>query len=373
MNFLAKAISPLSVMCKIACYAFWGLLMLFLSSCSKGSMESLEVSEPQEEIPAYVKAAKSLSASRPANCYIIYKEGTYKFTPYKGNSKESVGAVASARVLWESFGTDQKPSVGDLIKEVEYKGGFIVFKTPEVFTEGNALIAAEDASGKILWSWHIWLTDLPQEQVYYNNAGTMMDRNLGATSATPGDVCVLGLKYQWGRKDPFMGWKNAVATKNWPDPVESKPKTGTIAYTTANPMTLIARGSNYDWFYTGGAESIDATRWKGSDSPKTIYDPCPGGWRVPDGGSKRGVWAIAKGGWGSFSLDWKYDDKNFGVNFSGHLGKDKTIWYPVSGIYWAATIPDQMSADCLELTPIRAYPCTQHYPSYTCFVRCVKE
>ena len=33
----------------------------------------------------------------------------------------------------------------------------------------------------------------------------MMDRNLGATSATPGNVGSLGLLYQWGRKDPFLG------------------------------------------------------------------------------------------------------------------------------------------------------------------------
>lgn len=361
MNRLRQLLQCLSMLCAL----------LVFPSC-EDEMHAPEAVVPEEEIPAYVKAAKSLSASRPANCYIIYKEGTYKFTPYKGNSKESVGAVASARVLWESFGTDQKPSVGDLIKEVEYKGGFIVFKTPEVFTEGNALIAAEDASGKILWSWHIWLTDLPQEQVYYNNAGTMMDRNLGATSATPGDVCVLGLKYQWGRKDPFLGWKSAVATNSWPAAVESKPKTGTIAYATANPMTLIAQGSNYDWLYTGGATSIDATRWKGSGSPKTIYDPCPYGWRVPDGGSK-GVWATATGSFRSFSLDRKYDKDKFGVNLSKKLGAGKTIWYPVSGMYWAATISDAMNADCLDLTPILASPSWQAYPAKTGYVRCVKE
>ena len=48
------------------------------------------------------------------------------------------------------------------------------------------MIAAKDAEGKILWSWHIWMTDLPMGQVYWRNAGTMMDRNLGALSATPG-------------------------------------------------------------------------------------------------------------------------------------------------------------------------------------------
>ena len=76
----------------------------------------------------------------------------------------------------------------DLISGCCYEDGYIAFKTADTFKEGNAVIAAKDADGKILWSWHIWLTDQPEEHVYNNNAGTMMDRNLGATSATPGDV-----------------------------------------------------------------------------------------------------------------------------------------------------------------------------------------
>jgi hypothetical protein len=140
----------------------------------------------------------SLSSSGTANSYIVSGQGAYMFETVKGNSRTSVGNVISAEVLWESFGTDIQPQVGDLIKYVSYNDGYIAFHTSDVFKEGNAVIAAKDASGTILWSWHIWLTDEPQGQVYYNNAGTMMDRNLGATSATPGDVGALGLLYQWG-------------------------------------------------------------------------------------------------------------------------------------------------------------------------------
>lgn len=34
------------------------------------------------------------------------------------------------------------------------------------------------------------------------------------------------------------------------------------------------------------------SRWTTSDRAKSIYDPCPAGWRVPDGGED-GVWAKA--------------------------------------------------------------------------------
>ena len=275
-------------------------------------------------------SAKNLSLSpdgksATANCYIVTEAGAYKFQTVKGNSSESVGSVVKAEVLWESFGTDETPSVGDLVRNASYKDGYITFETASTFREGNAVIAAKDASGKILWSWHIWLTDQPQGQEYYNGAGTMMDRNLGATSATPGEVGALGLLYQWGRKDPFLGSSSissntvAQSTISWPSLVSSNLSRGTIEYATAHPTTFITHNSNnYDWYYTG-SYSTDDSRWQSS---KTIYDPCPAGWRVPDGGGS-GVWSKA-----GFD-DTIYDSTNEGISFS--ISSPSTTWYPASG------------------------------------------
>ena len=276
------------------------------------------------------------SENGTANSYIISAAGSYKFSTVKGNSSTSVGTVSKAEVLWESFGTDVTPNVGDLVKNVSYKNGEVTFQTADTFTRGNAVIAAKDADGNILWSWHIWLTDEPQGQEYYNNAGTMMDRNLGATSATPGDVGALGLLYQWGRKDPFLGSSSissdieAKSTGTWPSVVESNSSYGTIAYAIANPTTLIANNeSNRDWYYTGSS-SNDNTRWTESSSAKSIYDPCPSGWRVPDGGDN-GVWAKALGSNPSSYYDVTYDSTNLGMTFFGVFCSDQTVWYPASG------------------------------------------
>ena len=280
----------------------------------------------------------NLSENGTANSYIVSAAGTYKFTPTKGNSSESVGSIASAVVLWETFGTDVTPNVGDLVKNVKYNNGVITFETPSAYKEGNAVIAAKDASGKILWSWHIWLTDQPEGQVYYNNAGTMMDRNLGAISATPGDVGALGLLYQWGRKDPFLSSSSihydcmveAKSTLTWPSAVSSDSSNGTISYATANPTTFIKfNSSNYDWYYTGSSLT-NKTRWTTSSSAKSIYDPCPQGWRVPDGGDN-GVWAKARGSSSYFNKS--YDSSNEGKNFSGTFGSASDIWYPASGCF----------------------------------------
>ena len=279
-----------------------------------------------------IKAVANLSLGGTANCYIVSASGEYKFKTVRGNSSESVGSVANAAVLWESFGTSVIPSVGSLIKSASYNDGYITFQTADTFKEGNAVIAAKDAAGNILWSWHIWLTDQPQGQVYNNGAGTMMDRNLGATSATPGDVGALGLLYQWGRKDPFLGSSSissrtvAKSTITWPSPVSTNSSCGTVSYVTANPTTFITadRSSEYDWHYS----SRNNTLWTTSNKTKSIYDPCPAGWRVPDGGDD-GVWSKACGSSSEFTRT--YNSSNEGMNFSGKFGSASTIWYPASG------------------------------------------
>ena len=196
------------------------------------------------------------------------------------------------------------------------------------------MIAAKDADGNILWSWHIWFTDQPQSHVYNNHAGTMMDRNLGATSATPGDVGALGLLYQWGRKDPFLGSSSigvytlAKSTITWSLAESTSSSVGTVDYVTSHPTTFVKGSSSTgdDWHYA----SRDNTLWTTSDKAKSIYDPCPSGWRVPDGGSN-GIWSKALGSSSTLRDVSLYDSTKKGMNFSGKFGSASTIWYPASG------------------------------------------
>lgn len=334
------------------------------------------------DVVGYTYPAMNLSQNGTANSYVVSGVGKYKFAAVKGNSSESAGSIASAEVIWESFGTLVTPSVGDLVKSVSYKDGDITFNTADSFKEGNAVIAVKDASDNILWSWHIWFTEEPQEQVYYNNAGTMMDRNLGATSAVPGEVGAIGLMYQWGRKDPFLnspGFSTpANSTILWPSTVSSDSGHGTIGYATANPTTFIASNSiNDDWYYTGDS-STDDTRWTTSETTKSIYDPCPVGWRIPDD-----VWSRALGLSGNNYLYGSFDKTNKGMDFSAKLGDDTVIWYPATGLrfnglisgvgtvgtYWSASSMNYM----LYFNNDSSVSLSNGDRSEGCSVRCVKE
>lgn len=374
-------------------------VVLVSAACEK----TREEPEPKPE-PGKVT---DLSASGTANCYIVSASGSYKFAAVRGNSRETVEPTASAEVLWETFGTDAAPAAGDLIPEVWTDGKDVFFRASD--RKGNAVIGAKDADGNILWSWHVWMTDAPGDQVYNNNAGTMMDRNLGAVSAVPGDVGALGLLYQWGRKDPFLNSSSinpgetpvkAESTITWPAAVDSDRNTGTIAYAVAHPTTFIACRQNdspdiqnhADWLYTDNG-TMDDTRWQSS---KTIYDPCPPGYRAPHAKENEGVWETAFGPHADFYDRNSYDNAHAGYNF-GSTGQGMlklsdsaaVCWYPTAGCYgddgtlsavgiygfYASCSPSYNECICILNfnNSGYVYAWINAYRVYGCSVRCLKE
>ncbi|MCD8092094.1 MAG: DUF4906 domain-containing protein [Bacteroides sp.] len=194
-------------------------------------------------------------------------------------------------------------------------------------TGGNGLIAAYGADNKILWSWHLWVTDYnpdphgdasvlddpnKRKQKYVGNSADdqlpMMDRNLGALagyvdmSAVENDAIARsragGTMYQRGRKDPFLGSfstktitsvtvgaNNTVPVDGLqnmygPDGYSFIPRTGSISgavsYVTAyqNPYKSYSNGDgNFEW------ASPNLNDWDGN--VKGFHDPSPAGWRIP--------------------------------------------------------------------------------------------
>lgn len=284
-------------------------------------------------------SATDLSAGGTANSYIVTAPGLYKFKAVKGNSDEPVGEVSVVSVLWETFGTQNSPDACELIDATSYKDGYAAVNIPQNFKPGNAVVVARDDYGTILWSWHIWLTpEYPKEHVYANGAGVMMDRNLGALSTEKGDPKGFGLLYQWGRKDPFPGSANlngSVMAKTTAKvyAAVSSPTEGTIDFSVKNPATMIfaGGGKSSDWLYYDDPSKYDNTRWQ---SVKTMYDPCPPGWRVPDGGAD-GVWCKAGIPTGA---GFPYPQEDYalaGINIPAQYCGENA-WYPAAGSISAA-------------------------------------
>lgn len=190
-----------------------------------------------------------------------------------------------------------------------------------IVTSGSSEVTSK---GEILWSWHIWLTDTPAEHTYANGAAILMDRNLGAVSATPGDVQALGLLYQWGRKDPFLNSCSTTESIVAASTIES-PETeyyathGNIEYVTSHPTTFIRApeyNEDWDWLYVH-----DTTLW---GEEKTKYDPCPAGWKVASMKNESNHWSND-----NFLTLPSRDDTNHGFLIT--LLSGEQAWYPLTG------------------------------------------
>lgn len=244
------------------------------------------------------KTGPDLSEAGTANCYIVRTLGEYSFdATVRGNGTkvENVDLTdkkldpADVKLIWQS-------DKNGLIDSLSLKDGRIYFSAKNL--SGNALVAALDEAGNIIWSWHIWLSDEDITDVKTADGVMVMDRNLGATSLSFNYLGSHGLLYQWGRKDPFPASPVASGgtTSTMPLPVYDaegneveiahssweNSDSNTLEYAVSNPTTVLSNYYQYsecrDWLRK---EFSNPALWGGSDGGKSLFDPCPAGYRVP--------------------------------------------------------------------------------------------
>ncbi len=298
-----------------------------------------------------------------ANCFMVKPGGSFHFDPflYRQAGKdiantvlkgwaEKRGGLCSVKILWQTRenGDTGDPVLGiannsvtdhtNIVELTNADNTSLTSVSETAFTEenkchihcrvapntigGNGLIAAYDASGAILWSWHLWVTDYnpdphgnfsvlddvdkrKQKYTYRTDKDylPMMDRNLGANKGydyVPTKELdrsrASGLHYQWGRKDPFPGSfsKNAkgavdiisgVITDNLlnvygPDGYTFIPRTTRKSTTNIEGSAKNPDISYYEnpWWCNDARNNL----WNTTDNLKSFYDPSPSGWRVPD-------------------------------------------------------------------------------------------
>ena len=240
----------------------------------------------------------ALSTEQGSNCYIFYQGGAPITIDLMGeyNSGTWIPLAlcgASAEVVWESDCTDRKVNVAitDIISSAEYSNGRLTIKPTG--NTGNAIVAVKNKDNKIIWSYHIWVPSTTVGNITYSSK-SFMDRDLGVVTIPPKTYSATipvfgGTLYQYGRKDPIVGCylsNNASAVNHvWTYKCGSntyyhadksvtadlydidRTTQPTVENTIKNVMTL------YRY-------SCSELTWS-SSTTKTIFDPCPDGYRVP--------------------------------------------------------------------------------------------
>ncbi|MDR3118206.1 MAG: fibrobacter succinogenes major paralogous domain-containing protein [Mediterranea sp.] len=332
------------------------------------------------------------------NCYIVAPNTelifpvsrAYIYTGTNFTTMLHVGETYTdgfdAAVVWDDAGViNGMPSVSGF-------GNNAIVKVTTTSVSGNALVKICKTGENIpVWSYHIWVTDYDPIQNTFTNMDKndrriiFMDRNLGATESG-NTLSARGLMYQWGRKDPFPGGSttagyNAMSSFNFGSKfkVSGSTNAGAIIESIEKPTTFFAAVSNKNWL-----PALDNELWDHSGS-KTIYDPCPAGWRIPANtgmSSNTSPWYGFRGQ--TFTVDdtatayWSSSGTNTLYPAAGYRDHaDGRLNYSGSyGCYWSASPYSNSSNGASELyfdnnasIAVSNYACRAYGQS----VRCVQE
>jgi hypothetical protein len=245
-----------------------------------------------------------------ANCYIVKKPGKYKIPLVYGNAIKNGKDNILAYVNFSDY--HDNPIESPWISSDEIDRAAVIWQdnieienlkfslsklylrfniTGSTKCAGNAVIGIFDVAGSCIWSWHIWYYSYLLEKLRIGYQGKVKKKlpkhyNIGVLSAPLGyDEEEEYLYYQWGRKDPFKRYYFETRCQ-----LISDEKIITIGI--QNPDTFIndLSHSNYNLWDSSAPKFINQNEiqngiksYFGSTrrTIKTIYDPCPRGFKVP--------------------------------------------------------------------------------------------
>lgn len=313
-----------------------------------------------------------LDAEESANCYNICKTDTelpFKFCAVKGNSFQAAGATSVCE-YWEATSNSGSAfnggNIGYFLSDIKLDKNCISFNM--LGRAGNASIAARKGDD-IVWSWHIWITDSLPSSAKMANGTSILDTNLGANGPGTDTNQPMGFLYQWGRKDPFpapyhVAYSSLMCFQPAGIITNEAKSDATVDYAINNPGTFIDNKST-KWDSTG--KSVWAEN-------KTIYDPCPPGYRVPTDTELKN---LEYGAWDG--VFYRYAENTSGYYFHAtsrtyFSSKDvHTTETAKSGYYWTCTHSGGNMAQMATYSNSAAGMVGGLNKSFGCAVRCVAE
>lgn len=406
------------------------------------------------------------TAVNTANCYIVNAPGSYTLPLVYGNAvKEGhdntssyISAVDGENILKTFVNHLDKPISSPYIYENENcepadavlvwqdvqnlitpnsiklsgdKHSLVFEVSKETIKQGNAIVAVRDSERRIMWSWHIWVTDYQLGEdiktvtdhdgnkyqmmplnVGWCNGGTkeyaarsvmvkIIQSESGITQvvtinqmAFSGRVAGRNTYYQFGRKDPMLPGENKtngilLDSKCYSEEYPFVPKGEvkvSIGTSIQNPNILYRDNdiAPYDW----SSDSYD-NRWSANgastagDVVKTIYDPSPVGYSLPasrvftgftstgTASSPESVNGILVGNDDGWNLNCVDAEGRASMIFFPFLGcrspSDGALSVAYGGYYWTA-MPYIMQCNFNGLNPKEGF-----HRAYAFVVRSVKE
>ena len=296
---------------------------------------------------AYTSSKTKVMGSEEFVLQKFVDHNDHKITSPYINEQNSGDQATKAKVIWE----DCQDIVTDPAVTGSGADSYLTFTIKkENLQNGNAVVAVTNATGTVMWSWHLWFTPKSSlKKIPFTSGGStynFMTDNLGwkYTKWTGGlkrEVVVkieqqaetgekktatitlkqapgnnvregYGNLYQWGRKDPLPGTDNFYPNTapnigykfndgyvivgdqvaDYTDPANiQRMEKRTIGVSIREPGIMLPKvgGGKLSWTNHQYINlwSADNDKMYESETPikngvKTIYDPSPVGFKVPD-------------------------------------------------------------------------------------------
>lgn len=295
-----------------------------------------------------------------ANCYVIKEAGWYRLPLVYGNAikngvpnTEAYTNIAPENEMLTDFVNYKDVAISspfieedtginavsaeitladtkDLANNVRIIDGllcrYLAFRIKSVPSEGaNMVISIIDNNGIVMWSWHIWVWSESLEVVENSIGVKILPVNLASKKYSDGKLG--NWYYQFGRNTPLLLAQSSNSSKfsfNYGERVfsESDNAALTLGEAIQNPnKNYFSLGNNKsNWYGTSFHYNIwnaGATTFGGrTPITKTVYDPCPAGFKVPN----YGVWDM--------SINSTVGEFDYGWNFTWGTS---TVFFPATG------------------------------------------
>lgn len=296
----------------------------------------------------------SISGRTTANCYVVKEAGYYSIPLVYGNAIKNGSSNTPAYTKIDGtythdfvnykdipisspyIETDTNTSVSSVeLTMADTSGVFgemsimngtpcklLKFKIENIPATGaNGVVSVLDGDGVVMWSWHIWVWADDLTPIEIQNKTNVKYYILPVNLATKKDSKSTGNMYnwfyQWGRHVPSLppaSYSNNEDATNYGVKTFANSSTSATTYGEGirNPNIMYYHKSSsnkYNWFGESSYFNLwDAACIKAGASDnnvvKTVYDPCPAGFKIPNGNtfsrfSKTNVV-------GKFSNGWKF-------------------------------------------------------------------
>ena len=358
-----------------------------------------------------------------SNAYETTATGTYVLQHFQDHAGQPItnpwiektnssayANIDGAKIVW----SDEKDLVTSPTIAHVGGDGYLDFEVKQADIKSGNVVVAVTKGGTVVWSWHLWFApksalnkiEVTNHQgVKYNfteetlgwkpkgevttynaprtvkvkveqtiaNGGAKLFTVINITQNNGGKKEGISTLYQFGRKDALPGTNTFYPTNSYS--FDNTPGGRSLGYAIQHPENMFISVNkyinNFDWcnatYYNLWSADNTTTGFNDNAVIKTVYDPCPVGFKMPASNAFTGFTSDGQNQSTAANINAKETNVSldkfsaaYGHNFYTNSSKNATIFFPISSFrsysigllnfgyygYYRSAVPSNSSYGC---------------------------